>query len=61
MVYKTRTKQYSAMPFFEAGTELFLRNYKDTSVRIVVRDARLREHDPILGIVNLDLVELFSR
>ncbi|KAL8286155.1 hypothetical protein RQP46_004643 [Phenoliferia psychrophenolica] len=60
LVYKTRTKQYSAMPFYEAGTEIFLRNYKETSVRVVVRDARLREHDPILGIVNLDLIDLFS-
>ncbi|KAK4703048.1 hypothetical protein P7C70_g3172, partial [Phenoliferia sp. Uapishka_3] len=60
LIYKTRTKQYSAMPFFEAGTEQFIKDWRDTTVRIVVRDARLREHDPILGIVNLDLVALFS-
>lgn len=49
MVYKTRVKQYNPMPFFEAGTEIFVRDWKTTTVRIVVRDSRLREHDPILG------------
>ncbi|KAM0755850.1 hypothetical protein T439DRAFT_308275 [Meredithblackwellia eburnea MCA 4105] len=60
MIYKTRTKQYSAMPFFEAGTEHFVRDWKETVVRVVVRDARLREHDPILGIVNLPLKDLLK-
>ncbi|KAK4055259.1 hypothetical protein OIV83_000541 [Microbotryomycetes sp. JL201] len=60
MVFKTRVKQYSPMPFFEAGTELFLHDYTDASLRIVVRDSRLREHDPILGIVNLPLAETLA-
>ncbi|BGP55089.1 hypothetical protein JCM8202v2_002684 [Rhodotorula sphaerocarpa] len=55
--YRTRTKQYSNMPFYEAGTELFVRDYSQTSVRLVVRDARLREHDPILGLVDLPLAD----
>ena len=45
------------MPFFEAGTEQFIRDFTQTSLRLVVRDARLREHDPILGIVDLPLQE----
>lgn len=45
------------MPFFEAGTEQFVRDFTQTSLRLVVRDARLREHDPILGIVDLPLQE----
>ncbi|BGP36486.1 hypothetical protein JCM10449v2_000387 [Rhodotorula kratochvilovae] len=60
LVYKTRVKQYSTMPFFEAGTELFVRDYSKTSLRIVVRDARLREHDPILGIINLPLKDVLA-
>ncbi|GAA5990859.1 hypothetical protein JCM10908_000050 [Rhodotorula pacifica] len=55
--FKTRVKQYSNMPFFEAGTELFIRDFTRTSLRLIVRDARLREHDPILGIVDLPLQE----
>ncbi|QRV98489.1 C2 domain-containing protein [Ceratobasidium sp. AG-Ba] len=57
MVYKT---QYTSQPFFEAGTETFVRDWQNTVVRIVVRDSRLRERDPILGIVNLDLKHLFQ-
>ena len=48
------------MPFFEAGTEVFIRDWQQTVVRVVVRDSRLREKDPILGIVNLPLAELLS-
>jgi hypothetical protein len=32
----------------------------NTVVRVVVRDSKLREHDPILGIVNLPLNELLT-
>ncbi|GAA5918640.1 hypothetical protein JCM6882_007890 [Rhodosporidiobolus microsporus] len=60
LIYKTRVKQYSQMPFFEAGTETFIRDYTKTSLRLVVRDARLREHDPILGVVDLPLAKLFE-
>lgn len=40
MVYKTRTKMYTSMPFFEAGTEVFIRDWTTAVVRIAVRDAR---------------------
>ncbi len=43
MVYKTRVKQYTTNPYFEAGTEVFVRDFKNTVVRVVVRDSRLRE------------------
>ncbi|KAG8793911.1 hypothetical protein FRC17_008364, partial [Serendipita sp. 399] len=60
LVYKTRVKQYSSMPFFEAGTEVFIRDWRETVVRVVVRDSRLREKDPILGIVNLPLEKILT-
>lgn len=40
MIYKTRVKQYSSMPYFEAGTERFIRDWRETVVRVQVRDAR---------------------
>lgn len=61
MFYKTRVKQYSNMPFFNAGTELFVRDWTTSEMQIVVRDARLREHDPMMGIVSVSLKDLFSR
>ncbi|SJX62547.1 uncharacterized protein SRS1_13394 [Sporisorium reilianum f. sp. reilianum] len=60
IIYKTRVKQYTNMPFYEAGTETVVRDWTRTEVRLAVRDARLREHDPIMGIVSMDLTEVFA-
>ncbi|KAF8578018.1 hypothetical protein K439DRAFT_1363416 [Ramaria rubella] len=60
LIYKTRVKQYTTMPFFEAGTERFIRDWRSTVLRLVVRDSRLREKDPILGVVNLKLKDLLK-
>ncbi|GAA5838555.1 hypothetical protein JCM9279_003279 [Rhodotorula babjevae] len=60
LIFKTRTKQFSSMPYFECGTEAFVRDFRKATLRLVVRDARLREHDPILGIINLPLNEVFA-
>ncbi|EIN09925.1 hypothetical protein PUNSTDRAFT_143315 [Punctularia strigosozonata HHB-11173 SS5] len=60
MIYKTRVKQYTSMPYFEAGTERFIRDWRETIVRVQVRDARVREKDPVLGIVTVKLSELFK-
>lgn len=57
IVYKTRVKPYSNAPVFNAGTEVFVRDWKRAQVTLIVRDARVREHDPILGIVSLPLAE----
>jgi hypothetical protein len=46
--------------YTQAGTEVFIRDWQETVVRVVVRDSRLREKDPILGIVNLPLAELLT-
>ncbi|KAH9459351.1 hypothetical protein Pst134EA_019502 [Puccinia striiformis f. sp. tritici] len=60
MIYKTRVKQYTTMPFFEAGTEHFIRDWTETVIRIAVRDSRIREKDPLLGVINIDLEQLFE-
>lgn len=60
MVYKTRVKQYTTNPYFEAGSEVFVRDWQNTVVRVVIRDSRLREADPILGIVSVRLSEVFA-
>ena len=40
MIYKTRTKMYTSMPFFEAGTEVFVRDWTTAVVRVAIRDAK---------------------
>ncbi|KAF8199670.1 meiotically up-regulated 190 protein [Pholiota molesta] len=59
-VYKTRTKMKSNNPFFAAGTEKFIRDWQTTDVIISVRDYRLHEVDPVIGVVILPLRDLFK-
>lgn len=58
-IYKTRIKPMSSKPFFNAGTERFVRDWRYSSVLVVVRDSRMREEDPILGVVELKLKDVF--
>lgn len=58
-VYRTRTKPKNAKPFFNAGTERFIRDWRDTEVMVSVRDARERENDALLGMVYLPLWKVF--
>ena len=50
----------TSKPIFEAGTERFIRDWRNTILTVTVRDQRMREHDPILGIVPLKLSEIFQ-
>lgn len=59
-VFRTRTKPKTANPFFNAGTEQFLRNWKKTEIMISVRDQRGHENDALLGVVVLPLERLFK-
>lgn len=58
-IYKTRVKPMTSKPFFNAGTERFVRDWRHSSVLVVVRDSRMREEDPILGVVELKLKDVF--
>ena len=57
MIYKTRVKQYTSMPYFEAGTERFVRDWRSAVVRVQVRDARY----VLCGCFGLDLWDLERR
>ncbi|KAG6039338.1 hypothetical protein E4U41_002880 [Claviceps citrina] len=57
--FKTRTKPQNSKPFFNAGCERFIRDWRDCEVLVAVRDARLHEDNPLLGIVHLPLADLF--
>lgn len=60
-VFKTRTKPKNPNPFFNAGTERFIRDWRTTEVIVSVRDSRIHENDPLLGIVALPLGKVFRR
>ncbi|KAM0721598.1 hypothetical protein Q7P37_002523 [Cladosporium fusiforme] len=59
-VFKTRTKPQNAKPFFNAGTERFIPDWQNAEVHIGVRDSRVHEDDPLLGIVHLPLADVFK-
>ncbi|KAI0199412.1 hypothetical protein F4808DRAFT_432362 [Astrocystis sublimbata] len=58
--FRTRTKPKNSKPFFNAGTERFVRDWRDTEVIVSVRDAREREDDPLIGLVYLQLSQVFK-
>ena len=58
-IFRTRTKPKNAKPFFNAGTERFIRDWQKTEVILSVRDSRVHENDPLLGIVYLPLSQIF--
>ncbi|KAE9993385.1 hypothetical protein EG327_005372 [Venturia inaequalis] len=59
-IFKTRTKPKNAKPFFNAGCERFIRDWRSAEVMISVRDARVHEDSALLGMVMLPLSEVFK-
>jgi len=60
-IYRTRTKPKNAKPFFNAGTERFVKDWRTAEVIVSVRDSREGENDPLLGIVYLPLRRVFEK
>ncbi len=59
-VFRTRTKPKNAKPFFNAGTERLIRDWRNTEIMVSVRDSRVHEDDPLLGIIYLPLEKVFQ-
>ncbi|GLB34002.1 putative protein kinase C conserved region 2 (CalB) [Lyophyllum shimeji] len=60
-VYKTRTKMKTDKPYFNALAERWLRHWRTTVVIISVRDARMHEPDPLIGVIVLPLHRVFEQ
>lgn len=60
-IYRTRTKPKNAKPFFNAGTERFVKDWRTCELIISVRDSREGEMDPLLGVVYLPLRKVFEK
>ena len=43
-IFKTRTKPKNAKPFFNAGTERLIRDWRTTEIMIACRDSRVHEN-----------------
>ncbi|KAF2499766.1 hypothetical protein BU16DRAFT_524211 [Lophium mytilinum] len=60
-IFRTRTKPKNSKPFFNAGCERVIRDVRTSEVHISVRDSRVHEDDPLLGIIYLPLAKLFAK
>ncbi|KAJ1026569.1 hypothetical protein NDA13_003946 [Ustilago tritici] len=60
IVFQTRTKALNSNPFYNAGTERLIRDWRRTIIMVVVYDYRVREADAILGVVPIKLSDLFK-
>ena len=46
---------------FNVGTERVIRDWRTTEIIFSVRDQRMHDHDPLVGIVVLPLAEVFKQ
>ncbi|KAM7191830.1 hypothetical protein V8F33_008677 [Rhypophila sp. PSN 637] len=60
-IYRSRTKPKNAKPFFNAGTERFVKDWRTAEVIVSVRDCREGEKNPLLGVVYLPLRRVFEK
>ncbi|GAO50106.1 hypothetical protein SAICODRAFT_18057 [Saitoella complicata NRRL Y-17804] len=59
-VYQTRSKPFTTDPIFNAGTERFIGDWRETVIMVECYDSRVREHDALLGVVVLKLSDIFA-
>ncbi|RIA95976.1 hypothetical protein C1645_802663 [Glomus cerebriforme] len=60
-VFRTRAKLNNIAPFWNASTEQFVRDWKTAIVRVVIKDQKDLEYDPVIGMITLSLKELFEQ
>ncbi|KAF2863488.1 hypothetical protein K470DRAFT_103353 [Piedraia hortae CBS 480.64] len=58
--FRTRTKPRNASPYFNAGVERYIGDWQNAEVYVSVRDSRVQEDSPLLGIVHLPLRDVFK-
>ncbi|KAK2595379.1 hypothetical protein QQS21_006915 [Conoideocrella luteorostrata] len=60
LIFKTRTKVKSSAPIFNAQTERFVRDWRNTVFTVTCRNNIHREHDPILGAVTIKISDVLQ-
>ncbi|KAL9940078.1 hypothetical protein V8E36_000783 [Tilletia maclaganii] len=59
-MFRTRTKPLNSQPFVNSGSERWVSDWTKTRIDFIVRDARQRESDAIIGVVGLRLVDVLK-
>ncbi|KAI8057009.1 hypothetical protein BDF22DRAFT_668911 [Syncephalis plumigaleata] len=61
LTYRSRVKPTNPRPYWNCLTDRVIRDWHNCRIRIVIRDSRSREHDPVLGVVALELGDLMKQ
>ncbi|CAG8661455.1 2456_t:CDS:2, partial [Scutellospora calospora] len=59
-VFRTRAKLNNTAPYWNASTEQFVKDWRTAIVRIVVKDQKDLEYDPVIGIATIPLKGLLE-
>ncbi|CAG8652388.1 2774_t:CDS:2, partial [Dentiscutata heterogama] len=59
-VFRTRAKLNNTAPYWNASTEQFVKDWRAAVVRIVVKDQKDLEYDPVIGMATIPLKELLE-
>ncbi|RKP26030.1 hypothetical protein SYNPS1DRAFT_28259 [Syncephalis pseudoplumigaleata] len=60
LTYRSRVKPTNPRPYWNCLTDRVIRDWHHCRIRIVIRDSRSREHDPVLGVVAFELSEIME-
>ncbi|TPX57024.1 hypothetical protein PhCBS80983_g04131 [Powellomyces hirtus] len=60
LAFKTRIKHDNPSPVWAFTQEFFVRDWTRTILRLVVKDSRQHEHDPVIGVVVVKLSDVFK-
>ncbi|CAG8781341.1 12603_t:CDS:10, partial [Cetraspora pellucida] len=59
-VFRTRAKLNNTAPYWNASTEQFVKDWKTAVVRIVIKDQKDLEYDPVIGMATIPLKGLLE-
>ncbi|GAA5938033.1 hypothetical protein JCM1841_000213 [Sporobolomyces salmonicolor] len=60
MAFQTRLKPFSTAPYFNTGSESFIRDWPQSKIVFAVMDRRNRDHDVLIGYVSIKLNEVLK-
>ncbi|UZJ54235.1 hypothetical protein CBS101457_003555 [Exobasidium rhododendri] len=59
-IFRSRTKTLNPRPYINAGSERWVSDFETARIDFTVRDQRLRETDPVIGVAGLKLSEVLT-
>ncbi|GAA5866026.1 hypothetical protein JCM1840_003381 [Sporobolomyces johnsonii] len=60
LVFQTRLKPFSNAPYFNTGSESFIRDWPQSKIVFAAMDRRDRDHDVLIGYVSIKLTEVLK-